>query len=264
MVQFKPSQSLPARSLPVKSQLTEQDLPDTDNQPVDNELQVLLPYLLRSILVLAWADRTDWFLGVNIGLYHDPDQPAVGPDALLSLGVPIYRPDKDLRLSYVLWQEGVVPQWVLEVVSQKRGKEYSQKMALYADLGVQYYTVYNPKHYKRDGHDPFEVYRLIEGKYVRLPGNPVWMPEIGLGIGVGQGTHAALPTRDWLYWYDAEGNQYPTAEQVVETMRLQAEAAQQEAEAAAQQAEERLTLEQRQLDELLQKLRDRGIDPNTL
>lgn len=92
MVQFKPSQSLPARSLPVQSLLTEQDLPDTDEQPVDNELQILLPMLLRAILALAWAGRSDWFLGANLGVYYDPNKPAVGPDALLSLGVPIYRP----------------------------------------------------------------------------------------------------------------------------------------------------------------------------
>ncbi len=267
MVQFKPSQPLPARSVPIKSLLTEQNLPDTDNQPVDNELQILLPYLLRSVLAMAWADRSDWFLGVNIGFYYDPEQPAVGPDALLSLGVPTYRPDKDLRLSYVLWQEGVVPQWVLEVVSQKKRKEYSRKMALYAELGVAYYTIYNPKHYRRDGHDPFEVYRLAEGAYVRLSGNPVWMPEIGLGIGVAQGTYSALPARDWLYWYDAEGNQYPTTDQVIENVNSQAQVARQEARAARQEAEaaqQRLKLEQRRMESILQKLRDRGIDPNTL
>jgi len=44
---------------------TEEDLPETDNTPVDNELQILIPNLLRAILALLWASRIDWFLGVN-------------------------------------------------------------------------------------------------------------------------------------------------------------------------------------------------------
>ncbi|MGB7087012.1 MAG: hypothetical protein WBD47_15740 [Phormidesmis sp.] len=51
-----------------------------------NPLQLLSPGPL-SILALAWAERTDWFLGVNLGVYYDPQQSAVGPDAFLSLGV---------------------------------------------------------------------------------------------------------------------------------------------------------------------------------
>ncbi|WP_121968672.1 hypothetical protein [Leptolyngbya sp. BC1307] len=86
MVQFRPSKSLASQQLP-----TELDLPDTDNRPVDNELQLLLPILLRSILELAWGNRSDWFFGSNMGLYYDPKRPAVGPDGFLSLGVPYYR-----------------------------------------------------------------------------------------------------------------------------------------------------------------------------
>ncbi|PZO54708.1 MAG: hypothetical protein DCF15_11520 [Phormidesmis priestleyi] len=274
MVQFKPVKTLSYKGTPVDQWPSELDLPDTDNQPVDNELQILLPALLRSILALVWAERSDWFLGVNIGFYYDPDRPAVGPDAFLSLGVPTYRPDKDLRLSYVLWHEGVVPQWVLEVVSQKPGKEYTRKMELYADLGVKYYTIYNPKHYRRGNHDPFEVYQLVDGAYERLQGNPVWMPEIGLGIGVNQGRHSALPTRNWLYWYDAAGNQYPSPDRIIENMTQEAQQAQQkiqqaqqeiqQAQQEAQQAQQQLEAERLQREALFQKLRDRGIDPDTL
>jgi Uma2 family endonuclease len=47
---------------------TEFDLPDTDDKPVDNELQILAPFLLRTILTLAWESRFDWFLGINLGV----------------------------------------------------------------------------------------------------------------------------------------------------------------------------------------------------
>ncbi|HEY9650053.1 MAG TPA: Uma2 family endonuclease, partial [Coleofasciculaceae cyanobacterium] len=78
MVEYNSLQYLP----------TEEDLPETDNTPVDNELQILIPNLLRAILALLWASRTDWFLGVNLGIYYNPDKPAIGPDGFLSLGVP--------------------------------------------------------------------------------------------------------------------------------------------------------------------------------
>ncbi len=292
MVQFKPVKPVLPKVLSFEGALenlpTEHDLPETDNRPVDNELQLLLPTLLRSILLLAWADRSDWFVGVNLGLYYDPARPAVGPDAFLSLGAPLYRPDQDLRLSYLIWQEGVVPQWVLEIVSKTPGGEYDRKMELYAQLGVNYYSIYNPKHYKRDRHSPFEVYQLVGDEYVLCSGDPVWMPEIGLGLGLGRGVHHGLPERDWLYWYDEGGNRYPSPENVIDLARQQTEEAlrremeaRQQTKEARQQTEEALRREmearqqteearqqteeaRQQTDLLLQKLRDRGIDPNLL
>jgi Uma2 family endonuclease len=45
---------------------TAEDLPDSDEMPVDNELQELAPTLLKLILSMVWADRTDWFMGIAI------------------------------------------------------------------------------------------------------------------------------------------------------------------------------------------------------
>jgi Uma2 family endonuclease len=219
------------------STLTEEDLPDTDNQPLDNELQTLLPSLLRAILALLWAERADWCFGVNMGIYYDPPQPAIGPDAFLSLGVTRYKQERG-RLSYVVPQENsIMPQWVLEIVSQKPGGEYGDKFQKYAQLGVLYYVVYNPNHWQRDGHEPFEVYRLEQGQYERQQGNPVWMPELELGIGTARGRHEGL-SREWLYWYDEDGKPYPAPENVIaqeRELRERAERAQQALEQQAQQ-----------------------------
>ena len=57
------------------------------------------------------------------------------------------------------------------------------------------------------------------------------MPEIGLGIGREQGTYQGR-TREWLYWYDEHGDRYSTPEE--------------------------------QLQNLLVRLQQQGIDPNTL
>ena len=254
------------QSKPLSFLLTDEDLPETDNKPVDNELQILIPMLLRAILTLLWADRFDWFFGVNLGVYYDPDQPAIGPDGFLSLGVPRFRPSGKLRLSYVIAQENQkIPLWVLEVVSKTPGQEYDEKKDRYAKIGVLYYTIYNPDHWQRDEHDPFEVYRLVNGHYVRLPGNPIWIPELGLGIGHERSKQEGH-TRQWLYWYDEQGQRYPAPENVIEQerqLRQQAERqrqqAEQQLERQRQQAKQQLEQERQKREALLEQLRQRGI-----
>jgi Uma2 family endonuclease len=242
MVQYDPLQYLP----------TAEELPDSDDTPVDNELQVLIPSLLRAILSWLWRERQDWFLGVNMGVYYHPQEAAIVPDGFLSLGVVRRKSDRG-RLSYVLWQEdNIVPQWVLEVVSQTPGGEYGEKLQKYARLGVLYYTIYNPNHWKRDKHEPFEVYRLENGQYVRQPGEPVWMPELELAVGRGQGVYEGWE-REWLYWYDRQGNRFPSPEEIARQERQRAEQERQRAEQERQQAER-----------LANYLRARGIDPDTI
>ena len=185
MVQFDPQLSLP----------TSDELPDSDGLPVDNELHNLIPNLLKFILGFIWANRYDWFFGVNMGIYHttglNPRVPIV-PDAFLSLGIERVKGNQ-LRKSYVVWEENqIVPIFVLEIVSQTPGGEYDEKMAIYARLGVLYYVIYNPNHWRRDRQEPFEVYRLIDGTYQRQIGEPFWMPEIGLGIGRSMGNHQGV------------------------------------------------------------------------
>ena len=186
---------------------TEEDLPYSDEKPVDSELQLLAGFLLRGILNHIWGDRFDWLFAVNLGIYPDPYEPAIAPDAFLSLGVERVRENNKLRLSYLLYQEKVMPQWVLEVVSKKPGGEYSTKFRRYAEMGALYYVIYNPSHYRRDKHEMFEVYRLEKGKYMLQVGNPVWMPEIGLGIGHEKSYQEGV-NRDWLFWYNEEDDRY--------------------------------------------------------
>jgi hypothetical protein len=82
------------------------------------------------------------------------------------------------------------------------------------------------------------VYRLVDGEYMLQRGNPVWLEEIGLAIGSERGTYQGI-TREWLYWYDEQGQRLLTPEERI----LQAE----------QRAER-----------LAQRLRSLGIDPNSI
>jgi len=225
-----------------------EELPDSDETPVDNELQDLIPGLLKAILLILWADRMDWFFGIDMGIYYHPDKPAIVPDGLLSLGVERFY-DEELRPSYVLWDENVVPILALEVVSQTYRKEYTEKLADYEAIGILYYVIYSSRRRRKPR---LEVYKLVNGKYELQQGNPVWMPEIGLGIGYERGNYSGV-TREWLYWYDTQGNRYLTPEEQVKQKSQRALQAQQQALQAQQRVEQ-----------LAQRLRELGIDPDRL
>jgi Uma2 family endonuclease len=217
MLDYNPLHCLPSSA----------ELPDSDDTPVDNELQNLIPNLLEAMLVLAWADREDWFFGVDMGIYYAPSQPAIVPDGFLSLGVERFIGEEG-RLSYVLWEEdGIVPALALEVVSKTYGGEYEQKKVDYANLGVLYYAVYVPSRHLRRKRQRLEVYRLDRGSYVLQSGDRIWMPEIGLFLGRERGTYLGR-TREWLYWYDRDGTRLTTPEEAAVQNKHRAEQAEQE------------------------------------
>jgi Uma2 family endonuclease len=197
---------------------TADELPCSDDTPVDNELQELIPGLLKSILQILWADRMDWFFGIDMAIYYHPEQPPIVPDGFLSIGVERFY-DEELRPSYVMWEEQVVPSFVLEVVSGTPGREYTSKLVReasplgneYAKMGVLYYVIYNSKRRRKP---KLEIHKLVNGNYELQNSNPLWMPEIGLGIGDERGDYGGL-MRDWLYWYTENNERYPTpAEQI--------------------------------------------------
>ncbi|MEA5616783.1 Uma2 family endonuclease [Cronbergia sp. UHCC 0137] len=232
-----------------------EELPDSDETPVDNELQELIPGLLKAILLLLWADRMDWLFAIDMAIYYHPDQPAIVPDGFLSLGVERFY-DEELRPSYVLWDENVLPILVLEVVSANYRKEYSTKLEQYAALGVLYYVIYSSRR-RRKPH--LEVHKLVNGKYELQSDNPVWLPEIGLGIGCERGNYCGV-TREWLYWYDETGKRYPTPQEQISAAQQQTKFAEQRAKFAEQRAQQ----EAERTQQLAQRLRELGIDPDDL
>ena len=245
MLQYNPLDCLPSG----------EDLPDSDDTPVDNELQDLIPTLLKASLALLWAERWDWYFGIDMGIYYHPDADAIVPDGFLSLGVDRVI-DEDLRLSYVVWEEKKVPIFVLEVVSHKRRGEYSFKKQSYQDMGVLHYAVYNPLRKRKSS---LELYKLVGGVDQLQLGNPVWLREVGLGIGSYRGIYQGI-RREWLDWFDEDGNRFPTPEEAIQTERAIAQQERlraQDAEVIAQQ--------QRELaQKLAAKLRELGIDPDSV
>ena len=79
------------------------------------------------------------------------------------------------------------------------------------------------------------------------------------GVGCERGNYSGV-TREWLYWYDADGKRYLTPE---EQVKESAQRARQEADRAQQEADRADRLAERS-DRLAQRLRELGIDPDNL
>jgi Uma2 family endonuclease len=266
---------LDTQRLNIASNSSEQYLPpgselwNSDDIPVDNEDQNWIPNVLLMLLKNIWIDRHDWFFGVDMGVYHATSKNArvpIVPDGFLSLGIERRKNNKSRR-SYVVWEEkNVAPILALEVVSWTPGGEYDDKQAIYAKLGVLYYVIYNPEFWRRDGHQPFEVYKLINGAYQLQIGEPFWMPEIGLGIGRCPEIFDRS-NEEVLSWYDERGDRYLRSEEKeiqanvaatqakVDAIQAKTEAIQ--AKAEAERAKQRA-------EKLLAKLQELGIDADSL
>jgi Uma2 family endonuclease len=269
--------SLEYRHLP-----TVEELPDSDETPVDNELQNDIPNILLNLLRDIWEDRFDWFWGVDMAVYYEPDHEkpenskAVVPDGFLALGVPRHISEGG-RSSYSLWSEKVLPILFFEVISKKYNSEYEEKFELYQNLGIRYYAIYNPFSGKGTAYkdrSSLEVYQLVNGKYERMQliallpegGEMVWLEGVGLGIGCVRNELYDW-RREWLYWYDRDGVRYPTAKEqaaIAEASSEQERFARRRAEAIAEQ--ERLAKEkaEQKAQRLAERLRALGLDPDEM
>jgi Uma2 family endonuclease len=255
----------PRETLPTMYDLPSEN-PEEPGLP--DEFHDLQPQLLSQTFVPPEVTPTQIYTASDLNLYYDVRHPQwyKRPDWFAVLGVPRLYDEVDLRLSYVIWQEGVNPFVVVELLSpgterEDLGEEETEgngrttlkpprKWDVYEQiLRVPYYVVFS--RYT----DQLRVFRLVTGNYqesvLEIP--RIWMPEIKLGLGVWTGEFLGIH-RTWLRWYDALGEWVPTPE---ERGRQQVEQERQRAERERQRADSA----QAQLELLKQQLRDAGIDP---
>ena len=208
-----------------------------------------------------------FFAAGDLNLYFDVHHPLwhKRPDWFVVLDVPNLYEERDLRLSYVVWQEGVMPFAVVELLSPGTEKEDLGRSLRAVDtppgkwevyeqiLRVPYYLVYS----RYTGE--FQAFGLQAARYRPLPleAGRLWLPEIRLGIGPWEGRYRDVEYR-WLRWYDADGQWIPTdaERQAAEFQRAEQES--QRAEQERQRAEQ----EKRRAERLAERLRSMGIDPD--
>jgi Uma2 family endonuclease len=254
------------------------DLPSEDpNEPgLPDEFHDFQPQLLRETFQSSVYPPDEVFIGTDLNLYYDVrhTQWHKRPDWFAVLGVPRSAQQEELRWSYVVWQEGVNPFVVVELLSPgtesedlgQTLREINQpptKWEVYERiLRIPYYIIFDRYTHR------LRAFQLVATHYTELdlPDQKLWLEDVQLGLGVWEGIYANA-YGSWLRCYDASGQWIPTLAETAHQQSQRAKQAQQQAKQAQQQAKQaqrQANQAQRQAERLAAQLRALGIEPETL
>lgn len=136
--------------------------PESDGKPMaETELHADVIVDLKQALQARYAEDPDVQVGGNLLLYYEEGNPraSVSPDVYLTRGIP-----KGRRDTYLLWEEGLPPCFVIEVTSKSTASEdLRRKKALYERLGIEEYFLFDPR--EEYLHPRLQGYRLVNGRY---------------------------------------------------------------------------------------------------
>jgi Uma2 family endonuclease len=242
-----------------------------DDQPVDNFRSEKQQRLLTEVLYSSWVNPTGserFIVAANVGVFYSIGLPPLVPDVFLSLDTSM--PDdwrEKKHRTYFTWEFGKAPDVVIEIVSNREGKELGSKLQDYARMAVGYYAVFDPLQLL--GTQILRTYQLAVRHYIEM--ESFWLEEVGLGLTLWEGVFEGKQDI-WLRWCDNDGNILPTgaeraqqAEQLAQQAQQQALISEQRAETAEQRAEtaeQRAETAEQRAERLAAQLRALGIDPD--
>ncbi len=224
-----------------------------DDEPVDNMFSNYQGRLLVESLRSSWRPVDEngaprkFLAATDVAVYWAVGRQSLAPDMFLSLDVDLEIENpadwwRTKNRSYFVWMHGKAPEVAIEVVSNNKGNETGSKLRDYAVMGVVYYVVFDPGFHL--GEEELRIFKLEGRRYVSYHEN--YLPDVGLGLTLWEGSYEDSKPSLWLRWCDAQGNLILTG----------AERAAREAERAAREAE-RASL-------LAAKLRELGVDPDQI
>lgn len=258
---------LTTTSLPDHTQLPESDGTFVKNFQ-EHPQSILLTDSIRPVLQQLHPDG-QYCIGQDSGIYwrltNPPEKGAEAPDWFYVPNVPPLV-DGEVRRSYVLWREYVAPLIVLEFVSGD-GREERDRTSAFADdeqngeekkkpgkfwvyeqaIRVPFYGIYEVKKAS------VEVYQLVQGRYELMSANErdhYAIPPMGVELGIWQGQYEEMEL-PWLRWWDSQGNLLLTGDERSQLLASQLEQERQQKEAA-----------QRRAEQLAERLRQMGINPD--
>jgi Uma2 family endonuclease len=251
--------------LPAKYTLpTMYDLPSeyVEDAGLPDEFHIFQPRLLRDTFLPPNYPIDEVLVATDLNLYYDVHHPLwyKRPDWFAVVGGSRFYEQRDLRLSYVMWQEGIAPFVMVELLSPGTEKEDlgqtlreinqpPTKWEVYERIiRVPYYVVFD--RYT----DKLQCFQLVANSYqqIDVSSGKVWMPGIALGLGLWQGSYEGIE-RLWLRWYDNTGNWISSPLEQLEQEKLQTE-----------KEKSRADQEKSRADKLAEKLRELGINPDDL
>lgn len=270
---------LPARKIrdPKRDLPTMYDLPSEDPEEggLPDEFHVYQPQLLRESFDSPLKERKRVFIGSDMNLYYDPEHTLwyKKPDWFLVIDTPRFYREQDLRMSYVVWDEPADPYLVVELLSPGTEKEDLGEAPPRKDdappgkwevyeriLRIPYYVVFDRYI------NQLKCFKMIGDRYrsQTLSDNRIWLPEIGLGLGLWTGEYDAC-ARTWLRWYDADGHWLKTPQEKVNIQHERAEQERDRADEAdrrALQQQQRAEQEHQRALRLAERLKALGMDPD--
>jgi Uma2 family endonuclease len=254
------------------------DLPSEypEDPGLPDQFHIWQPRLLEDTFRPPTYPADQVFVATDLNLYYDITHSLwyKRPDWFAAVGNSRLYEGKDLRLSYVVWQERVNPFVVVELLSPGTEKEDlgqtlrtvdqpPTKWQVYEQiLRIPYYVVFD--RYT----DTLRAFVLQADRYteINLDQPRIWMPTLELGLGLWDGSYKEME-RLWLRWYDKTGNWISTPEEqeIKEREKVgQVEQQLNEERQRAEQAEQQLNEERQRAERLAAKLRKLNIDPNEL
>jgi len=208
--------SPPKNTLPTMYDLKSED-PQESGLP--DEFHIYQPQLLRETFQPPNYSADQVFTASDLNLYYDPRHPQwyKRPDWFAVVGVSRLYEEKDLRLSYVIWQEGIAPLIAVELLSPTTEKEDLGKTLRDVAQPPTKWEVYEhilriPYYFVFDRYtDSLQAFELTGNRYQALEVNDsgVWIEDVEMSLGLWLGTYQGI-NRLWLRWRDAVGNWIPT------------------------------------------------------
>ncbi|MCA2682583.1 MAG: Uma2 family endonuclease [Microcystis sp. M038S2] len=215
----------------------------SDEPPLESDLHLQQITILIGCLERLWQERSNYYASGNLTIYYNEEQlkkrDFCGPDFFVVLDT-----EKHSRKSWVVWGEGgKYPNVIVEILSPSTANiDRNKKKNLYQNtFRTPNYFWFDPESLELQG------FRLIAGQYQAIAANEngyLWSEQLELYLGIFE--------RKLRYFT-------PTGELVLTAA---------EAELQERQAKEQAILEKEQAilerERLAQKLRELGIDPETI
>ncbi|MEO0686491.1 MAG: Uma2 family endonuclease [Cyanobacteria bacterium J06649_11] len=215
--------------IPDANQLVTEDDTPVDNFASEKQQRLLVSSLYSSL------QKQPFLAAANVGIYYTDLKPAIVPDVFLSLNaqVPQNWWEKQNRC-YMVWRFGKPPEVAIEIVSNKFGDELGEKLRIYEHMRASYYIVYDPT--KQLSEETLRIYELRGMRYYQT--SETWLEQVGLGLTLWSGEFEARQD-SWLRWCYQDGTILPTGDE------------------RASDAEQKAA-------KLAEKLREMGINPDSL
>jgi Uma2 family endonuclease len=208
----------------------------SDEPPLESDLHRDQIDLLIRLLRWHWRDRQDIYVSGNLTVYYSPHQRKSedfrGPDFFVALGT-----ENRPRRSWMVWEEyGKYPNVIVELLSESTAKmDRGLKKEIYQDtFRAPDYFWFHPDTLE------FQGFHLLDGTYQPIQPNEqgwLWSQQLNLYLGIHE--------RE-LRFFSPDGEMLPTPEESAEAERQQIE------------------VERQRNARLQAKLRELGIDPDTV